>query len=329
MIITSPTHEQPKSGPRPINLNRDVPQVLKLLEVVFSGTLDVEGQRMLSNSARASEGSSFLWRLNPAAGKLALGFVWEEHGRIVGNVTVLTTKVPGRYLVVNMAVHPEYRRQGIARLLMAQVQKMVQQRHGRQILLQVVKENAPAIALYKSLGFVTLGSMTAWHSSVARLRPIEPTPDMPVPRIRELRGHEWQKAFALDRMCLHPDLNWPEVLPPDVYKTTLWGRFANFVNGRRAESWVTDDENNQLTGLLHIASEWAQAHTTLIRVQPARQGQLTRPLVAKMVRRLQQMPRRNVRIEHPDHDELMNDLLRTANFTPRRTLTHMRLDLDI
>jgi hypothetical protein len=55
---------------------------------------------------------------------------------------------------------------------------------------------------------------------------------------------------------------------------------------------------------------------------------LERPLLAKLMRRLQYLPRRNVQIDHPDDDELVNSLLQEANFQPRRTLTHMRLDLD-
>jgi hypothetical protein len=46
-----------------------------------------------------------------------------------------------------------------------------------------------------------------------------------------------------------------------------------------------------------------------------------------MVHRLQSMSRRNIRIIHPDNDLLLNELLQKANFTPRRTLTHMRLDI--
>jgi len=47
-----------------------------------------------------------------------------------------------------------------------------------------------------------------------------------------------------------------------------------------------------------------------------------------LIRRLQQQSRRSVQIDHRDDDELMNALLQEANFQPRRTLTHMRLDLD-
>lgn len=332
MIVTAPLHDKSNhDGPRLINLSRDVPQVMKLLELVFGGSLDAEGQRLLSDSARASQGPSFLWRLNPTASKLSLGFVWEVHGRIVGNVTLLTTKTAGRYQVVNVAVHPDFRRRGIARGLMQQVTAMVQQRDGRDILLQVDKHNSSAIALYQSLGYDDLGSMTGWHSAVSRLRAFPPalaiTSDQqpPAVRLRDLRRHEWQAAYALDRASLPADLNWPELPSPDFYKTSLWGQMANFVNGRRAESWVAVTAQNELVGLLHIFSEWGQPHIALVRIHPAWRGQLERPLAAQMVHRLQDMPRRSIRLEHPDDDATMNDLLREANFSPRRTLTHMRL----
>ncbi len=339
MIVTAPLHDQSNhDGPRQINLNRDIPQVMKLLELVFGGTLDVEGQRMLSDSTRASQGPAFLWRLNPASSKLALGFVWEMHGRIIGNVTLLTTKTEGRYQVVNVAVHPDFRRRGIARGLMQQVTGMVQQRNGREILLQVEKNNSSAITLYQSLGYEALGSMTNWQTAVSRLRAIQPiikpltnleqvVSRPPALRIRGLRRQEWQQAYALDKVSLPDDLNWPEQPPPDFYKTSWWGQMANYVNGRRADCLVAATAQDELVGLVHIFSEWGQPHQVLLRIHPLWRGQLERPLVTQLVYRLQDMPRRNIRLEYPDDDTIMSELLREANFSPRRTLTHMRLTL--
>lgn len=336
MIVTAPLHDQSNhDGPRLINLSRDIPQVMKLLELVFGGTLDADGQRILSDSTRVSQGPAFLWRLNPATSKLALGFVWEASGRIVGNVTLLNTKTEGRYQVVNVAVHPDFRRRGIARGLMRQVTTMVRQRDGREIMLQVEKNNLSAVTLYQSLGYEALGSMTNWQTAVSRLRAIPPAlkplteaaSRPPVIRIRDLRRQEWAAAYALDRASLPAELNWPELPPPDFYKTSWWGQMANYVNGRRAESWVAATAQEELVGLVHIFSEWGQPHIVLMRTHPAWRGQLERPLAAKMVRRLQELPRRNIRLEHPDEDFTMNELLREANFTPRRTLTHMRLTL--
>lgn len=327
MIVTAPSTDQSKNGPRPININTDIPGILKLLELVFGASLDADGQQMFAVNSNALQSPAILWRLNPAAAKLSLGFVWEEDGRIVGNVTMLTSDTPGRFLVVNVAVHPDYRRRGIARLLMKQVEGLVRQRHGNQILLQVVKQNAAAVALYNSLDYTTIGSITHWTASVSRLRRLELNLESPSPRIRELKRSEWRSAFALDRDALHPDLNWPELPKPDMYQNGLWAKVVNFFNGRQSETWVIASSKNQLIGLASLNTEWGSSHQAAVRVHPAWVGRLERPLLAKLIRRLQQQSRRNVQLDHPDDDELMNALLQEANFQPRRTLTHMRLDI--
>lgn len=328
MLVTAPSQDQSKNGPRPINLNTDILEILKLLELVFGAFLKAEGRPMFANTAIASQSPAILWRLSPASAKLSQGFVWEEDGRIVGNVTVLTSETPGRYLVVNVAVHPDFRRRSIARLLMKQVENLVRRQQGNQILLQVVKQNTAAIELYNSLNYTTVGSMTHWTASASRLRRLDLNLDSAGPPIRELKRHEWQSAFTLDQQALHADLNWPEPRQPDVYKTGFWLRARNFLNGRQRETWVTTDAQNQLVGLASISSEWGRSHQVSIRVQPTWQGRLERPLLAKVIRRMHYLPRRNVQIDHPDDDELMNALLQEANFRPRRTLTHMRLDFN-
>jgi len=326
MVITAPN--QARSGPRPINLNRDIPQVINLLELVFGERLGSHGHRLFSRTASKGQQPAFIWRLSPAASRLGQGYVWEEDGRIVGNATLLKTRMANRFLVVNVAVHPDYRRRGIARGLMNALIEQVKQRDGRYIILQVVKDNTAAIRLYQSLNFDTLGSMTSWRSSMSRLAAIEPTLDSsPEPPIRELPRHAWRLAYELDTHCLSPDLNWPEPLPPDVYKFSFWRRLNNFLNGRQAEVWVTANEANQLVGLVGIWSEWGHPHQVTLRVHPAWRGKLERPLLAKALRRLRYLPHRSIRIDHLENDSLVNQLLREANFQPRRTLTHMRLTL--
>ncbi len=117
MLITVPaTYPSASRGVRPINLSRDIPQVLKLLEKVFGESLRGD-QRRVAQSV-GIDAPPFLYRLNMGMTRLSPGFVWEENGRIIGNATLIRTKSPRRYLVVNVAVDPEHRRKGIARLLM-------------------------------------------------------------------------------------------------------------------------------------------------------------------------------------------------------------------
>ncbi|GAB4272307.1 MAG: hypothetical protein Kow0080_18580 [Candidatus Promineifilaceae bacterium] len=328
MAITASTGESTHNGPRPINMAKDVAQVLALLELVFGDNMDAVNRRMLQDSLGQSQAPGFLWRLNPMVAKLAQGFVWEDNGRIVGNATLLNTKQPGRYIVVNVAVHPHYRRRGIARGLMEMLEARVRQQNGREILLQVVKDNLPAVYLYQMLGYKSLGSMATWQSSVSQVREllVDETTVLPSP-IRELYPNEWQAAFQLDVTAVPQRLNWPEPLPEDVYKSGLWQRFNHFMNGRSQETWVIANGQGQLVGLASIWSEWGRMHQANVRVHPVWQGVLERPLLAKITRRLKYFPRRNIQIIHPDDDIVTTQLLERANFYPRRVLTHMRKQL--
>ena len=67
----------------------------------------------------------------------------------IGSQTVL-----GESDMMNLAVRPEYRRQGIARLL---VQELIRRLDAHCLTLEVRAGNAPAIALYTALGFVQVG----------------------------------------------------------------------------------------------------------------------------------------------------------------------------
>lgn len=54
--------------------------------------------------------------------------------------------------VVDIAVAPSFRRRGIARAVLGQLQRQARAR-GSDVVLSVAHENAPALALYRSLGF--------------------------------------------------------------------------------------------------------------------------------------------------------------------------------
>lgn len=328
MVITARSNSSSPKGARPINMNKDLPQVVRLLEQVFGESVR-DGQQIFSPGGLADT-PAFLWRLNANMSRLSPGFVWEEDGRIIGNVTLLPSQPAGRFLIANVAVHPDYRRRGIARLLMNEVLAEVQQRNGRTALLQVDKENGAAVALYRQLGFESLGHMSHWRSTPTRLRLIkreDETAAWPAPSIRPLPHKRWSDAYKLDRQALPTALDWPDILPADSYKRGWWQRLGDFLNGRNVERWVTQGDDGKLTGLATIHSEWGQPHYLKIRIHPDWQGQLERPLLAKLIRRLGYLPQRNIRIDHLDNDEMMNKLLREANFTIKRTLTHMRLFL--
>ena len=84
--------------------------------------------------------------------KLSLWLVAVEDDAVVGYVGSQT--VLGEADMMNIAVSDSHRRRGIARML---VEELIRQLDAYQLTLEVRVSNAPAIALYDSLGFRQVG----------------------------------------------------------------------------------------------------------------------------------------------------------------------------
>lgn len=313
-----------RRGVRSINLRQDTRQILNLLDIAFGSELDQDNRRILHRSLLLASQPWYQPALTPLSGP-ALGFVWEEANIVVGNVSILRTNENGRYIIANVAVDPEWRRQGIARQLMEASLQHLQEHHAHTILLQVKEHNQAAQKLYQQLGFISQGSLTSWQHNATPLK------ELPLyhhgSEIRPLRGREWWAAYQLDLAAMPSDLNWPDPLPTNTYKNGLWIWFNNFMNARQTEHWAMTNSQEQLIGIASIYSEWSRAHNLALRVHPDSRGQIERPLFAKLLRRLAYLPRRQVRMDHPADDTLTSQLLREVGFQPQRTLTVMRLDL--
>ena len=59
--------------------------------------------------------------------------------------------------VMNVAVHPDSRRRGIAESLIIRLVEELKKRGSHALMLEVRSSNAPAIALYEKLGFTQVG----------------------------------------------------------------------------------------------------------------------------------------------------------------------------
>ncbi len=86
---------------------------------------------------------------------LSRWFVLEQAGRVLGYVAAMN--ICGEVHVTNVAVVPECRRQGCARLLLSQAVAAAKKDKALCLTLEVRESNAPAIALYRSFGFQPVG----------------------------------------------------------------------------------------------------------------------------------------------------------------------------
>ncbi len=313
-----PAQSRSLSPIRPINITRDMPQVMRLLNRVFSPTLDAEGRRALNSM---SNQPSLLLRLNQLGHKIAPGFVYEDGGTIVGNVSIIPTAAKGRIIIANVAVDESHRRRGIARMMMDATLDHLVERGINTVMLQVDVDNDGARRLYQDLGFKVMGSTTYWLASPSAWREISVPQSF---KVRPMRATEYREAYAVDCSNFPIDLNWPDPINRNTYRGGFLTWMDNFLNGKSSESWVVDDADG-LLGISTIWSEWGRPHRITCRVDAAHRDELLPPLFGKVLRRLKYARRRHVSIEHPMDDELMNQLLVAANFYAKRNLTTMKL----
>ena len=87
--------------------------------------------------------------------KLALWLIAEEEDRVAGYIGSQTCGDESD--VMNVAVHPDFRRRGIAEALVTGLADQLKAIGSRCLTLEVRASNAPAIALYEKMGFAEVG----------------------------------------------------------------------------------------------------------------------------------------------------------------------------
>ena len=296
-----------------------MPQVMRLLNRVFSKSLDADGRRALNSMGGQS---NVLMRLSQWGSKVAPGFVWEMGNQMVGNVSIIPTQVMGRIIIANVAVHEDYRRRGIARALMEAAISHLDDVGTQTVLLQVDVDNHGAEQLYRSLGFREMGSTTLWLAAPGQWKELARDDRYD---IRPMRGSEHQHAYQVDSESYPVDLNWPDPINQTLYRYGFFRAIDDFLNGRSREVWVVPDEKNQPAAVGAIWSEWSRPHRITMRVPEDLRNELTNPLFSKLLRRLAYLRRRHISIEHPMDDAVMGQLLEAANFSPKRHLKTMKL----
>ena len=87
--------------------------------------------------------------------KLAHWLVAQEGEMVAGYIGSQT--VMGETDMMNVAVHPDFRRRGIAEALVKRLVEDLKAMESHCLTLEVRETNAPAIALYEKLGFSQIG----------------------------------------------------------------------------------------------------------------------------------------------------------------------------
>ena len=86
---------------------------------------------------------------------LSLWLVAVEDDRVAGYVG--SQSVMGESDMMNVAVHPDFRRKGVAEKLVLELVAALAKKDNHCLTLEVRASNAPAISLYEKLGFAQIG----------------------------------------------------------------------------------------------------------------------------------------------------------------------------
>lgn len=220
---------------RPLNILRDLPAVADLIELCFAATIDAEGRSYVDQMRRNGRDSSFLGWASKVIDSASLplsGFVWEDGGRVVGNVSLIPFFKGSRkvYLIANVATHPDYRRRGIARALTDAAMHRAREKQANSIWLHVRAETHGAIALYRSLGFVERARRTTWQTAPGTALPgglriqRRPARDWPIQRVWLERSYPAQ-------------LNWYGQQRWDIFRPGLFASLQRFLTDTDTRQW--------------------------------------------------------------------------------------------
>lgn len=89
-------------------------------------------------------------------------FVAEVEGRVVGYA--VGALIHGKGHVMSLAVHPHYRRRGIATALMKALEGALMAEGAAELRLEVREDNVEAAAFYEKLGYRAIGKQSRYYS---------------------------------------------------------------------------------------------------------------------------------------------------------------------
>jgi ribosomal protein S18 acetylase RimI-like enzyme len=229
---------------RPLNIVRDLPGVADLVEKCFADTMDAEGRNYIQQMRHAGQDNAFLRWASSAVETVSMplsGYIWEEHGEIIGNVSLIPYRHSRKkyYLIANVAVRTEDRRRGIGRSLTIAAMQHARQRHANETWLHVRADNPGAIELYRSLGFIELARRTTWRATPDRNADPTRLGTLIIPRT----ALDWpEQEDWLHR--LYPELlTWYQSIPWLSLRPGLGPMLYRFLSDLNVHHWVARTDN--------------------------------------------------------------------------------------
>lgn len=304
---------------RRLDMRRDLAKVADLVELCFADTLDPEGKRYLAEMRKAAQSASLMgWASNliEEAQMPPSGYVWEQEGRLVGNLSLIPISVRGKrgYMIANVATHPDFRGRGIAMALTIAALKYAGEHGASSVWLQVREDNPTAIHIYTINGFIERLRRTSWYNG-----PLTGEQSTPA-GIRVINRHpahwklqqEWLKRLYPSELTWHIPFDW------NLFRPDAWGKIYRTLMLDFPRHWIVE-QNKKLDGVL----SWKHTHGFTDSLWLAIPEQFdARSILALLI-----TARKSIHTDQPlclnFPDGIATNTLRQAGFYPHQTLIWM------
>ncbi len=313
---------------RPLNILRDLPAVADLIELCFSNTLDPDGRNYIDQMRRNGRDTGFLnWapRVIESVSLPLSGFVWDDDGRIVGNVSLIPFSKAGLkiFLIANVATHPEYRRRGIARALTESAIQRAREKHADTIWLHVRQDNPGAIALYHDLGFYERARRTTWNTSSSSIPLLsrgmrEADERGRTVSIRPRSSWDWPQQNRWLETCYPSSLDWYYAHKWNVLRPGLVNGIYRFLADIDTLQWAAY-KDNRLGAVLSCQRTTGRSDHLWLAAPRRPEPEIITELLLHGRRALSE--RYSLSLEFSTG--LADDAIREAGFLPQRTLVWM------
>ena len=301
---------------RPLNIMRDLPKVADLVELCFQHNMDSEGKSYLRQMRRASQDSGYLsWASNSVPLK---GYIWEDQKRIVGNISVVPFRKAKKNIILlaNIAVHPDYRRRGIARLLTEKGVAQARQRRAKEIWLQVEESNRSAIKIYESLGFQARALRTTWNATS------ELKPEKRKIEITTRTARFWAEQYRWLTEKYPEEIRWYRMPDFQNFKPGLKYWFHKLFVEMDIRQWAVQKDGKFQAALIWTGNHARRTPIWLASVPQADTETLAALLLHARLHLAAQ--RRHLYIDYPAGEQV--EAFKAAGFAPHRTLLWMRAE---
>jgi ribosomal protein S18 acetylase RimI-like enzyme len=223
---------------RPVDPRRDLLPIADLIELCFAQQMDNDGREYLRHIRRAARDNRYLHSIKGANEQISVplfGYVWEEDGHIVGNLSIIPFKqgTVWRYLIANVATHPTYRGRGIAGKLTQKGIEHARTQGVSAVWLQVRDDNPVAYQIYLRLGFKEMARRTNWIE--AETQP--PPPPLDQVQVSRRKARDWPNEANWLQQIYPSEVAWNLNFSAQRYAPGLLRSLARFFNNERIEQW--------------------------------------------------------------------------------------------